>query len=136
MKLIHRAYFRRPTSKASNIRLVNASLRGVSPKNSMNHSSNNLSLSKAALLAGIGYVLMMATPFVEFYALPKLIVSGDGAATVKNLIDQEALFRYAITGYLVNFTGDVLAAWALYVLLKPVHGSLSLLASWLRLIYT
>jgi hypothetical protein len=42
----------------------------------------------------------------------------------------------AITGYFINFAGDILAAWALYILLKPVNKSISLLACWLRIIYT
>jgi hypothetical protein len=37
---------------------------------------------------------------------------------------------------LINFVADVVAAWAFYLLLKPVNASLSLLTAWLRLVYT
>lgn len=102
----------------------------------MNKSGNDLAIGRAALIAGIGYILMMATPFAEFYAFPKLVVPGDAAGTVKSLTENEPLFRYAIAGYLVNFVGDILAAWGLYIVLRPTHRSLSLLAFSLRLIYT
>lgn len=98
--------------------------------------TSEISLSKAALLAGIGYVMMMGTPFAEFYAMPKLTIAGNGATILKSLIAQRYFLRMAITGYVVNFAGDILAAWALYILLKPVNKSLSLLACWLRIIYT
>ncbi len=102
----------------------------------MENRINDLSMRNAALLAGVGYLMMMTTPFSEFYALPRLIVPDDGAGTLKNMIEQQPLLRYAIFGYVINFIGDTLAAWALYILLRPVHKSLSLLACLLRLIYT
>ncbi|MGC4021865.1 MAG: DUF4386 domain-containing protein [Cyclobacteriaceae bacterium] len=74
---------------------------------------NEISPSKAALLAGIGYLMMMVTPFSEFAVLSKLIVPGDGSATVKNLMEQQFLFRMGIVGYLINFAGDICPAWAL-----------------------
>ena len=95
-----------------------------------------ISPSKAALLAGIGYVLMFGTPFAEFYAMPKLELAGSNAAVLKSIIDQRYFLRVAITAYTVNFIGDILTAWGLYILLKPVSKSLSLLACWLRIIYT
>jgi Domain of unknown function (DUF4386) len=36
---------------------------------------------------------------------------------------------------LTNFIGDVVLAWALYVLLAPVNRSLSLLTAWFQLVY-
>ena len=95
-----------------------------------------LSLRNAALIAGIAYLMMSTTPFAEFYAYPKLVISGKPAETIKNMLANMPLFRHCILSYLVNFLGDILAAWALYVLLKPVNESLSLLTAWMRLIYT
>jgi hypothetical protein len=102
----------------------------------MTNSPNKMSLRTAALLAGIAYLMMMATPFAEFYVFPKLIVPGNFVETAKNIIANEALFRFGIAGYLVNFIGDMLAAWALYILLKPVNENLSLFTAWFRLVYT
>jgi hypothetical protein len=100
------------------------------------HNPNDMPLRTAAIFAGIGYILMMATPFAEFYVFPKLLVPGKFAETAKNIISNEALFRYGIFGYLVNFLGDLIATWALYILLKPVNENLSLLTAWFRLVYT
>jgi hypothetical protein len=102
----------------------------------MTNNSNNMPLRRAALIAGIGYLLMMATPFAEFFVFPKLVIPGNLEETAKNIIANVALFRLAIVGYLVNFIGDILALWALYILLKPVNENLSLLTAWFRLIYT
>jgi hypothetical protein len=36
---------------------------------------------------------------------------------------------------LINALLDIVVAWALYILLKPVNKSLSLLTAWLRIVY-
>jgi hypothetical protein len=41
----------------------------------------------------------------------------------------------AIVAMLVNFMGDILAAWGLYVLLRPVGAAWSMLVAWFRLVY-
>ena len=60
---------------------------------------------------------------------------GDAAATVNNIMANEGLFRIKIASTLIVLTLDVVAAWALYVLLKPVNKSLALLAAWFRVVY-
>ncbi len=103
----------------------------------MTNSKNQISLRSAALIAGISILIMaIAAPFAELYVFPKLLVRGNPAETTKNIIENDSLFRAATLGYLITFICDVLASWALYVLLKPVNKSLSLLTSWFRLIYT
>jgi hypothetical protein len=93
-------------------------------------------LSRAALIAAIAYILMMASPFAEFMVYQKLVVPGNAALTAKNILANQTLFNVGIFAYLVNFIGDILAAWALYILLRPVNANLSLLTAWTRLIYT
>jgi Domain of unknown function (DUF4386) len=103
----------------------------------MTHSTNKISLSTAALIAGIGLLIMViAAPFAELYVFPKLIVPDNAAETAQNIIANEALFRAALFGYLITFICDLLVAWALYILLKPVNENLSLLTAWSRLVYT
>jgi len=46
------------------------------------------------------------------------------------------LVNYGIILYLINFIGDILAAWGLYILFNPVNANLSLLSAWLRIIYS
>jgi hypothetical protein len=103
----------------------------------MTNSKNRTSLRKAALIAGLAILAMaIAAPFAELYAFPKLLVSRSAAETAKNIIANEALFRAGIFGYTITFICDLLAAWALWVFLKPVNESLSLLTAWFRLVYT
>jgi hypothetical protein len=74
--------------------------------------------------------------FSEFIVRQGLIVAGDPTATVSNIIESEMLFRGGICGYLVIIVLDILAAWALYLFLRPVHAGLSLLTAWFRLVYS
>ena len=105
--------------------------------NKVHDSMNKTPLRTAALIAGVSLLIMvLAAPFAELYAYPKLVISGNATQTVQNILENKSLFTAVIFGYLITFICDVLAAWALYVLLKPVNENISLLAAWFRLIYT
>jgi hypothetical protein len=105
--------------------------------NTITNRTNKTSLRAAALIAGIGLLIMViAAPYAELYAYPKLVVPGNAAETVQNILANKTLFVSVIFGYLITFLCDVLVAWALYVYLKPVDENLSLLTAWFRLIYT
>jgi len=65
----------------------------------------------------------------------KLIVRGDAAATASNIVASESRFRAFIATWIVMLVADVVVAWALYVFLRPVSDSLSLLTAWVRLVY-
>jgi hypothetical protein len=96
----------------------------------------NKSINTAALVAGLGLLLMVVTaPISELYVFPKLIVPGDAAQTVKQLTMGRGLFVLGIFGYLITFIADIVVAWALYVFLKPVNKNLSLLTALFRLVY-
>ena len=100
-------------------------------------STDKDSLRTAALIAGIGLLIMaIAAPFAELYAYPKLMISGNAAEIAQNISANKPLFNAAILGYLIAFLCDVVVAWALYLLLKPVNENLSLLTAWFRLVYT
>jgi len=104
-----------------------------------NNTSNriaNISLSNSAIIAGIGLILMaILAPIANFAILQKLIVSNDTAKTVSNIVSSEGLFRIGICFFLIVAILDIIVAWALYVFLKPVNKSLSLLAAWFRIVY-
>ncbi|MFN0275320.1 MAG: DUF4386 domain-containing protein [Chitinophagales bacterium] len=103
----------------------------------MMKSKFEISLSSAAIIAGISLLIMVvAAPFAELYVFPKLIVSDNWEETTKNMIANDSLFRIGTLGYLITFICDLLVTWALYILLKPVSMSLSLLTAWCRLVYT
>ncbi len=102
----------------------------------MTNRITELSQRQAAIVAGIGLLLMaLIAPFAEFSVRQSLIVPGDAATTATNLMANEFLVRISICIYLIVAILDVVVAWALYVFLKPVHQSLSLLAAWFRVVY-
>lgn len=109
----------------------------LSAPNALTKSTNKSSLRTAARIAGIGLLIMaISAPFAELYAYPQLVIPGNAAETVQNILANQNLFRSAILGYLIAFLCDVIVAWALYVLLKPTNENLSLLTAWFRLVYT
>ncbi len=94
----------------------------------------DISQRKVALIAGFSLLVMaLLAPFAHFGVLQALVVPADAAATVNNIIASEGLFRVAIAALLVVTFLDILVAWALYVLLRPVNAALALLVGWLRL---
>ena len=103
----------------------------------MTNRVNDTSQRKAALIAGYG-LLIMTLVFIlaDSFAFKNLIVPGDSATTASNIIANDKLFRIAICCFTIVAILDVIVAWALYVLLKPVNKSLSLLTAWFRLVYS
>ena len=96
----------------------------------------DISQRKAARIAGFGLLIMtILMPFAYFFVFESLIVPGDAATTANNIMANEWLFRFIICSFLIVIICDVVVAWALYILLKPVNKSLSLLTSWFRLVY-
>ena len=93
-----------------------------------------LGLRQAALIAGLGY-LFTPTPFAELYVYPHLVVSRRMDQTSQNILAHQHLFAVGILCYLFSYVLDVIIAWALYYLLKPVSSSLSLLAASFQLVY-
>jgi len=109
----------------------------VFASNKIASGTNKTSLGRAALIAGIGLLIMViAAPFAELYVFPKLIVPENAAETAKNIIANKTLFISGIFGYLITFICDLVVAWALYIYLKPVNKNLSLLTAWFRWVYT
>jgi hypothetical protein len=105
----------------------------------MDNQTSIASQSKAARVAGLLYLVAMATGlFAEFYVhFPSaLIVIGDAAKTAGNIMANEQLYRIGIVNNITTFGLDVVLIWALYVLLRPVNRNLALLAVFFRLVET
>ena len=104
-----------------------------------NHETSRpaeLSLRAAAIVAGLGLLAMaVLAAFANFSVIQNLVVVGDANATAVNILGSAGSFRMGITFFLITAILDVLVAWALYVLLKPAHKSLSLLAAGFRVVY-
>jgi hypothetical protein len=97
--------------------------------------TGDISRRAVALIAGIGLLVMaVLAPLAKFGVLQNLIVPADAAATVQNITASEGLFRVAITALLIVTFLDIMVAWALYVLLRPVNAALALLVGGLRLV--
>ena len=64
-----------------------------------------------------------------------MIVEDNAAVTTNNIQASETLFRTGIFSWLIILICDVLAAWGLYIFLKLVNNSLSLIMAWFRLVY-
>ena len=71
--------------------------------------------------------------FGEMY-VPSVMITGDAATTADQLRMNEGLFRLGFAAYLVEAFSDVVLAWLFYVLLKPVHRDLALLAAFFGLV--
>lgn len=100
-------------------------------------AQQGLSLGTAALLAGIGLLLMvLAAPFAQLFVFPQLLVPGDAAQTASNLTQNRGLFLAGILTWLVNYAADVLVGWALFYFLAPASRPVSMLAFAFCLIYT
>lgn len=106
-------------------------------KTSTKNQNSDLPQRQAAIVAGLGLLIMAFLAFfANFFVIQGLVVPEDAGKTVGNIMANQMLFRLGIAGFLVVLICDVLVAWALYIFLKPVNQSLSLLAAIFRLVYT
>ncbi len=95
------------------------------------------SVQSYARVAGVLLLVsVVAGSFGELYAPSNIIVSGDAAATARNLIAFESLFRVGFAAYLVEAICDITLALIFYMLLKPVDRNLALLAAFFGLVST
>lgn len=90
-----------------------------------------------ARFAGLLYLLIaVLSGFVHFYVPGKLLVPGDAATTATTIMASEGLFRLNIAAELVIVLIEVVLSVLIYVLLKPVSKTLSLVATVSRLAMT
>ena len=88
----------------------------------------DLSRRKVTLAAGLALLfVMLLSSFANFGVLQGLVVAGDSAATFANIGASDGIFRIAIAAFVAVALLDVLAAAALYILLRPTHQRLALL---------
>lgn len=93
-----------------------------------------LTLRQAAVVAGLFYLFSPAA-YAEFTLYPKIVVAGNAAQTAHNIASNPTLFGVLILCWFVTFLEDIVVAWALYYLLRPVSSAGSLLAALFRLLY-
>ena len=96
----------------------------------------NISLRTAAMLAGIGLLLMaILSPIAYLNTFQSLVDFDDAALTAQNILNSIGAFRTSIILLFTSAILDIVVAWALYILLVPTNKNLSALAAWLRVIY-
>jgi hypothetical protein len=91
---------------------------------------------QASLVAGIGILLLaVLAGFANFGVVEGLVTEGDAARTARDILASEGLFRFGMVSLALVAVLDVIVAWALLVVFRPVHKGISTLAAWFRLAY-
>lgn len=86
-----------------------------------------------ARITGVVYLLYFLTVMSAEFLVKELVVSGDAAATAKNLLAHESLFRMSFAINLIATALYLSLTALLYELFKPVNRSLALLAAFFSL---
>ncbi len=96
--------------------------------------STDVERVSCARLTGVLYlIIIVCALFGEAYARSSIIEHGDAAATARNLVTSDGLFRAGIISDIVAFSSDVVVAVLLYVLLRPVSRTVALITAAFRL---
>lgn len=79
-------------------------------------------------------IIIVIGLFGEVFVRDRLIVSGDAAATAKNILASESLWRFHIATELFLLICAIVLLMILFVLLRPVSRELTLLALFFNLV--
>jgi len=94
-------------------------------------------IKKTARLVGGLTLLMAVIAIISMIFLPtNLIVPGDATTTATKIMASEGAFRTSIAGNAVILLIEIVLTVMLYVLLKPVNKTLSMIAAFSRLAMT
>ena len=96
--------------------------------------SAEVSVRFKARIAGTFYLLTaLAGIFAEFFVRGKLVVPGNAAATVSNILSHPDLYRLGFASGLIASTCYLVVTALFYNLFKPVSRSVSLIAAFISL---
>jgi Domain of unknown function (DUF4386) len=91
---------------------------------------------RSAVVAGAGIMLVaVLAGFGNLVVVQGLVTPGDGRATAHDIAASEGLFRLGVAILYLAALLDIVVAWALFMVFRPVHAELSRLSAWLRLAY-
>ena len=78
-------------------------------------------INKTARLAGLWY--LMVTLFASFagYVSSQIIIPGDAASTIENILSSESLFRFGFVSDLIGQVMHIVLVLALYKILEQVN---------------
>jgi hypothetical protein len=92
----------------------------------LQHSSPTNNIQSWARLAGVlGLLTLIGGGFGEAYVPSVIMVAGDAAATARNILGSESLFRWGFAGYLLEALCDAGLTLAFWVLIRPVDRNLA-----------
>jgi hypothetical protein len=91
------------------------------------------SLNRTARIAAILTLAIVVVGPIGLMLPSSLIVPGDAAATVDNVIASESTFRIGVAAQGVLILLEIALPIVLYVLLRPVNKTLSMIAALARL---
>ena len=98
---------------------------------------DNMTPKKTARAAGLLYLIIAVCGGFAFFAgYENLMVSGNAAETVNNILGSESIFRVGLAGDAFTFLGEIALTMLLYNLFKPVDKTLSWIAAFARLAMT
>jgi Domain of unknown function (DUF4386) len=89
---------------------------------------------KARMAGAFQLLEAITATFGQVIVLGRLVVSGNAAATAANILGHERLFWWGFASSLIGVACHIVWALLMYVLLKPVNRSLSLLAAFFILV--
>lgn len=90
--------------------------------------------SLRARIAGLFYFLTFLTGGLAVAFTGKIIISGDAAATMNNILAHEPAFWFGFAAYLAVIVCYIVVTALFYDLFKPVNESISLLATFFSLV--
>jgi hypothetical protein len=92
---------------------------------------------RAGVVAGVALLVMVPVAvFADFVVVQGMITPGDGAATAAEIVAREGTFRLGVLAWLLVVVLDVVVAWALNRVFRPVSPAISMLTAVFRLVYT
>ena len=91
---------------------------------------------RAGVVAGVALLVMVPlAAFADFVVVKGMITPGDGPATAAEIVAREGTFRLGVLAWLLVVVLDVVVAWALYRVFRPVSPAVSMLAAVFRFVY-
>lgn len=90
----------------------------------------------ASLTAGIALLIMtiLAAP-INFVVIQNVVVPGNADATAAQIMASATTIRLGAIGLIFVSLLDLIVAWGLYELFRPVNRGLALLGAWMRIVY-
>jgi hypothetical protein len=100
-------------------------------------TTSGWTVRRAGVVAGAALLLMVVAAIPAYFVVVEgMITPGDAAATAAEITARETTFRLGVVAWLLIVVLDVVVAWALYRVFRPVSAAVSMLTAAFRLVYT